>query len=267
MSGVLLVAAGVATPLALVGLVAALGYFAYSRQMRYQEKKLEALPPEERAARTDEYLTRYGIDGKKLKVADKLALIRDEMEKRHRRSLSYVIIAAAVFVICFALSVAAYVVANSGGEVVDTRPRRLHGHNPESLNKASFYLTSNAPNFLGMQEAIGDLRNLAFTGDGQFFCSDPLDSSRTNPTVIVKGIPGSEDHNRLVEVRVFVPKSRSDPDMKQSTDEIHGNIATLKLNGNAPEGSVVFAAYWVEGDENLDVTQLDDFTQLEVYLQ
>jgi hypothetical protein len=34
--------------------------------------------------------------------------------------------------------------------------------------------------------------------------------------------------------------------MKTSTSEVSGGIATLKLEGEAPEGSVVFAAYWVE---------------------
>ena len=106
---VLRIAANVATPLALLGLIAALAYFAYSRRLRYQEKKLEALPPEQRATRTDEYLTRYGIDGKKLRLADKLALIKEELEKRHQRSLGYVIVAAIVFVLCFGLAVAAYV--------------------------------------------------------------------------------------------------------------------------------------------------------------
>lgn len=110
---VLRIAASVTTPLALLGLVAALGYFAYTRRLKYEEKKLEALPPDQRAARTDEYLTRYGIDGKRLSVADKVALIKDEMEKRHRRSFGYVIVAAVVFIVCFGLAVLAYVLRSS----------------------------------------------------------------------------------------------------------------------------------------------------------
>jgi hypothetical protein len=141
MSGILTVAVSVGTPLALLGLVVALAYFAYARQLKYQEKKLDALPPNERAARTDEYLTRYGIDGKKLPVADKLALIKDEMDKRHRRSMGFGILAAIVFVVCFALSVVAYVVANArdSGSTTgqDNRPRRLHGRDPGQLVQAA----------------------------------------------------------------------------------------------------------------------------------
>lgn len=100
----------VATPLALLAFLAVLGYLAYARHLKYQEKKLEALPPDQVAIRTDEYLTRYGIDGKKLPIADKLALIKDEMDKRHRRLLGYAMLAAVVFIFCFGWAVAAYVV-------------------------------------------------------------------------------------------------------------------------------------------------------------
>src|SRR5262245_16587179 len=100
MADFLQVAVSVGTPLSLLGLVCALAYLAYARNLKSQERKLEALPPEERAARTDEYLTRYGIDSKGLKAADKLSLIKDELDKRHRRSMTFGMTVAVVFVVC-----------------------------------------------------------------------------------------------------------------------------------------------------------------------
>lgn len=108
MAEVLRSVASVGTPLALLGLVAAFAYYAYSRRLKYEEKRLELLPADERAKRTDEYLTRYRIDGGNLRIDDKVALIREEMEKRHRRSLGYAIISAVVAVVCFGIAAAAY---------------------------------------------------------------------------------------------------------------------------------------------------------------
>lgn len=105
---ILRVATGVATPLALLGLVAALAFLAYTRRLKRDESVLESLPQEERANAADEYLTRYRIDGTDLTPADKLSLIRDEMAKRHQRALSYVGAAAVVTVVCFGLAVASY---------------------------------------------------------------------------------------------------------------------------------------------------------------
>lgn len=257
-----MVAVSVGTPLALLGLVAALAYFAYARQLKYQEKKLDALPPAERAARTDEYLTRYGIDGKKLAAADKLALIKDEMDKRHRRSMGFGIMAAIVFVVCFALSVAAYIVANAGDgkPMQDNRPRRLHGL-PDELHKAAQFMRIRSQEFEGMDNAIDHFQGHAVNKhDGQFFCSDPIDAPRTNPTVTVKGIART-NQKCTVEVYIFVPRSRVEGDLQATTSDVNGGIATLKLPGEAPQGSIVFAAYWVEGAENLA------FGNLEVYLQ
>lgn len=104
MQELLRIAANVGTPVSLLGLVVALGYLAYTRRLEYQRRTLQTLPPEQRATAADEYLTRYGIDGKELQPADKLALIREELQKRHRRSLGYVIAATAAFVVCFAIA-------------------------------------------------------------------------------------------------------------------------------------------------------------------
>lgn len=98
------VAATIGSAFALLGFFAALGYAAYTRRLQLEEKKLEELPKHERARRTDEYLTRYGINAKGAPISEHLALIRDEVNKRHQRSLVYLIVIATVCVICFALA-------------------------------------------------------------------------------------------------------------------------------------------------------------------
>jgi hypothetical protein len=59
-----------------------------------------------------------------------------------------------------------------------------------------------------MDEFIDDFVTLAKTSDGQFFCSDPIDTSRTNPIVTVKGIART-NQPCTVEVHVFVPPRAS----------------------------------------------------------
>jgi len=122
MSQILWIAVNVATPLSLLGLVAALAYFAYVRRLKYQETKLQSLPADQRATAADEYLTRYGISGQELAPADKMALIRQEMEQRHRRSFMLLVVAAIVVVLCFGLAVAAWVLnsSSSNGSVPAT---------------------------------------------------------------------------------------------------------------------------------------------------
>ena len=66
MSEFLRIAVSVATPLALLALVVALGYLAYIRKLTHEETQLEALPPDQRATAADKYLTRYDISGKDL---------------------------------------------------------------------------------------------------------------------------------------------------------------------------------------------------------
>lgn len=104
MADVLRIAATIATPVSLLGLLAALGYYAYSRRLKHEEKKLEALPAEERAQVVDQRLSRYGIDGANLTRDDKARLILDEMEKRYKFARLCTILFAVVFVACFALA-------------------------------------------------------------------------------------------------------------------------------------------------------------------
>ena len=101
---ILRIAANVSTPIGLLGLIVALGYLAYALKIKSEKTKLQNLPPDKRAVAVDDYLTRYGIDGKQLPNADKLALIREEMGKRHRRSILYVVAATIAFVFCFAIT-------------------------------------------------------------------------------------------------------------------------------------------------------------------
>ncbi len=104
MPEILKIAVSVGTPLSLLGLLVAVIYLAYLRKLRYEESKLKSLPPGKRATQTDQYLTRYGINGRNLPPDEKLALIRDELDKRHRRSRGYLIATTIAFVICFAIA-------------------------------------------------------------------------------------------------------------------------------------------------------------------
>jgi hypothetical protein len=105
MQEVLRIAVGVSTPLGFLGLIVALGFLAYALRIKYQENKLQALPPDQRALVADEYLTRYGIKGNDLPPAAKLALIRDELEKRHHGYFRYFIAATVAFVVCFVIAI------------------------------------------------------------------------------------------------------------------------------------------------------------------
>src|SRR5262245_47513885 len=111
MTEVLRIGATVATPLGLLGLIAALCYYFYSRHLKYEEKKLEALRPEERARIADQRLNRYGIKGSNLTRDDKTRLILQEMDKRHQFAKMCTIICAVVFVICFGLASITYISA------------------------------------------------------------------------------------------------------------------------------------------------------------
>lgn len=102
-------ATNVGTPIAFLGLVVALLYFTYTRRLKHSETMLELLPEDARAQAADEYLSRYGIDGKDLPGSDKLALIKDESDKRHRKSTLILILAAIVFVVCFAIASVAFI--------------------------------------------------------------------------------------------------------------------------------------------------------------
>lgn len=240
MAELLQVAVTVGTPLSLLGLGCALAYLAYARKLKSQERQLEALPAEERATRTDEYLTRYGIDGKKLKAADKLSLIKDELDKRHRRSMTFGLTAAIVFVVCFALCVVAYVVSvrpdPSPAKVGTTR---LAGPAWADLTQAPSYLRQNVRSFPSMQDAIEPLSELIDTSAGSFFCSDSLLEDRADATLRLKGIP-QDVPSPNVSVRVFVPRGNDASDIDVSTTEVQGGVAKVKLPGRIPLGSVVF---------------------------
>ena len=249
MGEVLKIATNVATPLALLGLVAALAFFAYNRRLKNQEKTLETLPEAERARITDEYLTRYNIDGSKLKLADKLALIRDEMHKRHQRSLSYVIVSAVVFVICFGLAVFAYVSKNSGA-TEPTGPELVSGTGSDQgyLLNAQAYLTRKDPDYPGMDGVIPHFIDLATRASGQFLCSAPVAREWTNPTVKVNGIQTGEQ-SPTVEALLFAPRGQPELQLHQSTPDIHDGVATFKFQGTLPAQGVVFVTCWVDGPD------------------
>lgn len=116
MSEFLWIAVRVATPLSFLGLAAALAFLAYTKRLKFEERKLELLPSDQRGKEADEYLTRYGIKlGRDTPVAEKVALIREEMLERHARHTVYAKIAGGVAVLCFAMAVLAYVIPSLHG--------------------------------------------------------------------------------------------------------------------------------------------------------
>src|ERR1044072_250420 len=116
---ILRIAVTVGTPLSLLGLLVAVIYLGYMRRLKFEETKLKNLPRGQRVIQTDQYLTRYGIDGKDLSPDDKLALIRDELDKRHTRSRVLVIAATIAFVVCFAIAAISFTVHREAGDDPD----------------------------------------------------------------------------------------------------------------------------------------------------
>lgn len=107
MDQVLSIAANVSTPLGLLGLLAAFGFYMYSRKLRSEERLVAALPAEQRAQAVDDLLTRYGIDGTGLSPEQKYDLIRQELTERSRQKRLLTIVGAVVFVICFVVATVA----------------------------------------------------------------------------------------------------------------------------------------------------------------
>jgi hypothetical protein len=214
-----------------------LAYLAYARKLKSQEQKLESLPADERAKLADDYLTRYGIDGAKLKASDKFALIKDELDKRHKRSMTFAVLGASVFVVCFAIAVVAFVISYNR---VDPPPvaTRLAGPTWADLTQAPSYLRQNSRSFPAMQDAIEPVSVLADSSAGRFFCSDALLHDWTDATLRLKGIPKGAP--ALVWVYVFLPRGSNadDPEPRQGTAE--GGVVTLRIPGRIPLGSVVF---------------------------
>src|SRR5687767_2136932 len=104
MDKVLQIATGVGTPLALLGLMAALGFYAYSRWLKHKEKTLEQLSPEDRAKFISQDLGNYGVTLKTLSPEEQAKLVQQEMqarkeelERKHKRAMYF----ATVFAILF----------------------------------------------------------------------------------------------------------------------------------------------------------------------
>jgi hypothetical protein len=244
MADFLQVAVSVGTPLSLLGLACALAYLAYARKLKSQEKQLEALPTDQRAKLADDYLTRYGIDGTKLKAADKFALIKDELDKRHKRSMTFGLGAAVVFVVCFALCVVAYIAVmlqTTGG---NPSPTQLVGPQWADLTQAPSYLRQNVRSIPAMQTVLPDFVSLSEDSAGQFFCSKPLLHDWTDPTLRLKGIP-EDATNTTVAAYVFVQPGSNASDQKQRSSNVQGGVVTMELSGRVPKGSVVLVACWV----------------------
>src|SRR4051794_32237505 len=98
MQQVLQIAVGVATPLALLGLVSALVYGAYLRRLKHREAVIGQLPEAERARAADDDLTRYGLDVRNLSAKQKIQLLSEELARRHSRARLIIVVSASVFI-------------------------------------------------------------------------------------------------------------------------------------------------------------------------
>jgi hypothetical protein len=105
---ILRIASQITTPIGLLGLMAALGYYFYARHLKHAERTLDVLPPEERARLADSRLSRYRLDARNLTREQKNDLIAEEMRRRHRFACIVAILGALVFVICFGIAAYTY---------------------------------------------------------------------------------------------------------------------------------------------------------------
>jgi hypothetical protein len=129
------IAAHVGTPLALLGLIAALVFYAYSRRLKQRVKSLELLQPADRATAVAEGLARYNIPTEKLSGPAAERLLREEMDKRYQLSRFYAAVFAVAFVVCFVAAAVAYGVANAMHRVPEDEGRPPeHQEHPLSLS-------------------------------------------------------------------------------------------------------------------------------------
>jgi hypothetical protein len=112
MTETLRIAAGVATPLGLLGLVVAFGSLIYHRRLKYRIAQIRSLPEADRAKAADNYLSRYGFDAANLTRAQKNELLFKEMERRYQLARLAIITSASVFLVCFVVAAYVYVEVN-----------------------------------------------------------------------------------------------------------------------------------------------------------
>jgi hypothetical protein len=158
MLDVLRIGAAVGTPLSLLGLIAALCYYLYSRHLKHLEQQLQALPADERARIVDAKLTRYKIDGSKLTRNDKNRLILDEMDKRYRLARLCASLLSIVFTTCFAVAAGAYVyVGRTKLQPGELRPELLAPtlHERDLHNDWTSALAKLVPLLLATQDDTG----------------------------------------------------------------------------------------------------------------
>src|SRR5262245_2673740 len=192
MKEVLAIATSVATPLALLGLVAALAFYAYQRRLRNAEKTLELLPPDQRASNIDSYLTRYGIDGKGLTREQKFQLIKDEMDRRHRQASISKVLAAAVFLVCFVVAAFAYAFhgessSHSANGTLSLQIERMKLANPSGLQLDSKAFTDKDRGKVVQEAAAWVAKTLREqfpqTGEPEFVVAVVSDSAGSGKTL------------------------------------------------------------------------------------
>lgn len=113
MQQVLQIVTTVGTPLALLGLLAALGFYGYSRWLKFEERRLASLPPENRTAEYEHYLKSLGMTVPE-SMAARERLIKLDMEQRYLLARQRMNLFAAVFAICFVSATIAFVIPRPG---------------------------------------------------------------------------------------------------------------------------------------------------------
>lgn len=101
----------IATPLSLAGFIAALIYLARGRELSAKAEEIRSLPEKQRAKALEDILRTLGIRLDDVPAADRLKFAADELTRRHSFRLIVFITSACVLLVCVALSLFAYVVA------------------------------------------------------------------------------------------------------------------------------------------------------------
>jgi hypothetical protein len=228
------ISAAVATPLGLLGLIAALSYYFYARRLRFEERRLESLPLEERARVADERLSRYGIDGSNLTREEKSRLILTEMEKRHAFARLCTLVLAVVFVICFAIASYSFVYAMQHTSDLHDLQTRLKEQQAEMSKIGDALLAAldrlPAPE---RREMVVSLHNaVAPASDADDVLSDPSLTEEDKLTLLTMMTTKAIDRQIEEQVRLI----------NSAVDSATVDVETMKLKRMIDKRSQLFEA-------------------------
>lgn len=99
------IGAGVSTAIGLLGFALAVWLVWKIQRSRQAVAELKLVPERERTKILDEWLSRYKIDGGKLKADQKYSLIQEEMRRRFNYRALFLVVVVVAVVACFAIAV------------------------------------------------------------------------------------------------------------------------------------------------------------------